>query len=177
MSQPGAIGHGVPPRPNDVQRELRDLQRQIDQMHGMIVQATNAANAASLVTISLQQDVSSVSLPSDNTFHNYCVTSPAMVPEGYAKVLLVIFATAGTTFTASGNIAVQAALGGFGGLGAAVDDGTSGGPCSVAAAYAGVLESAPGNTFTVSANVAANGAMTAGAGNVHVSGFATFMRS
>jgi hypothetical protein len=33
------ISHGLPPRDNDVQRELADLRRQLRQMHGMIVQA------------------------------------------------------------------------------------------------------------------------------------------
>jgi hypothetical protein len=40
------ISHGLPPRDNDVQRALADLQRQINQMHGALVQATNAANNA-----------------------------------------------------------------------------------------------------------------------------------
>lgn len=39
MSQPGMISHGLPPRDNDVQRDIAELRRRIQQMHGMIVQA------------------------------------------------------------------------------------------------------------------------------------------
>ncbi|HET6916946.1 MAG TPA: hypothetical protein VFH56_12720, partial [Acidimicrobiales bacterium] len=54
MSQPGMISHGLPPRDNDVQRELAELRRRIQQIHGMIVQAITGAGAITINGGSLQ---------------------------------------------------------------------------------------------------------------------------
>jgi hypothetical protein len=176
MSQPGAIGHGVPPRPNDVQRELRDLHRQIDQMHGMIVQAVNAANAAKTMGRGFQQDVNSVDLPSDNQFHPYCATSPITVPDTYGFALVIVVAAAGTTFSGAGNISVVPTFNGNT-FGHAVDTGVpAASPCSSFSVFSSAMIVTPGDTLTFAAMVATNGAQPAGAGNVHVSGTISFSR-
>ena len=54
MSQPGMISHGLPPRDNDVQRELAELRRRIQQMHGMIVQAITGQGGITIGSGSLQ---------------------------------------------------------------------------------------------------------------------------
>lgn len=169
------VSHGMPPRDNDVQRELADLRRHINQMHGMIVQATNTANAATTKAQGFQSDLNNTNFPSDNAYHEYASTT-VTVPAGYNYALLLITAQAGTTFTGAGNIAVSPGFG-HGMAGSGMDSGVSGAaPCSVSSIFCEAITVTPGATLTLSAFVATNGAQSAGAGNVHVSGYLSFSR-
>ena len=91
MSQPGMISHGMPPRDNDVQRELADLRRRLNQMHGMIVQATNAASAALGEMTPNNWYTSNFAVPTAGVFP---ISHTITVPAGFTRLSFMAVAEA-----------------------------------------------------------------------------------
>lgn len=94
MPQPGLVGHGVPPRPTDVQRALRDLQRQLDQLHGgygaTLIQTTVTANTAAASATApgaVSQSASSFAVP---TAGAYLISTTVTVPTGYSSATIAL---------------------------------------------------------------------------------------
>lgn len=178
MSQPGAIGHGVPPRPNDVQRELRDLQRQINEMHGMIVQATNAANAATVSVDATQVDINSTNIATSQG--EYGVTT-LTVPDGFTQAFVNMFAGVGSSLTAAGSVSVMPVIDYLKPTeldGPAINSGdVTSGPV-VASSFFGahITGLTGGQSIRVSCLAIRVGAASSGSGNVHVTSTWLFTR-
>ena len=92
MSQPGMISHGLPPRDNDVQRAIADLQRQVNQMSGSLVAATNNATATANSTSSAGVAPGYVSLPASDfavaTAGANLISANVSVPAGYTRCVI-----------------------------------------------------------------------------------------
>lgn len=188
MSQPGMVSHGLPPRDNDVQRSIRELERKMSQMHGMLVQASNAANAAAaaanaavIATQATQVDVSGININS-GAWQEYAVTH-VLVPSGFTKAFVTVFATAGVTLTTMGAVQVQPEIGlsepGPSAPGPSVANGTNGAPCSVSAYFGATLTGLTGGQSIRVSTLAAtiDGTPQANSGNVHVTSTWLFTKS
>jgi hypothetical protein len=86
------ISHGLPPRDNDVQRALADLQRQINAMHGALVQATNTANMAAATANNALEQMGRFSFYGYNftpapsaTSASQAINSTVTVPAGFSR--------------------------------------------------------------------------------------------
>lgn len=178
MPQPGLVGHGVPPRPNDVQRALRDLQRQIDQMHGPFVQAMNLTNAGLIATRSTQADLASTNIAI--TWTEY-TAAHVTVPDGFTSAFATVFASAGATLTGAGNVGVEPLVGYDGtnalAVGPGISNGVSGASAVSVSSYFGVQlnDLTAGDQIKVSC-LAYAGAAQSGFGDVHVTSTWLFTR-
>lgn len=100
-SRPGMPSHGMPPRPGDTERTLRDLQRQINEQHGMIVQAVQLAQASILVG---SQTNSNVTWSSPGSLISRASIG-FTVPSGRTQAAVSVTSTCATTF-ASGSTGI-----------------------------------------------------------------------
>lgn len=93
MSQPGQISHGMPPRDNEVWRQIKDLQRQLDQFRATTVKALsrlpNVMTAGSVT----------ITIPAGSIKNNVAVTFNREFPA----VPLVLAGAEGVAYDGSAN--------------------------------------------------------------------------
>jgi hypothetical protein len=175
------LAHGMPPRDNDTERRVRDLERQISQLNGMIVQAANAGNAWAGRTVGVQDDDDTATLT--GSWAPYLVNTIA-VPDGFTQAVVNVFCSTGATFSGAGNgiVGAAAAISGFDGPlisnGLIIPAGGGSSACSVTSAFTAVIAVTPGGSFQVGINAYASGSssIVAGSDNVHLSVSVIFTR-
>lgn len=177
------ISHGMPPRPDDTERRVRELERQVAQMQGSLVQATNAANAWQGRVVGLQDGVNGPGLTGSWTPY---LINTITVPDGFTGAVVTVCCSTGITFTSGGGsygyVGAQPAITGT--SGPAISNGviipSAGGTtaCSVTSTFTAVISVTPGGTFQVAAGAYASGtaAIVSGSDNVHLSASVIFTR-
>jgi hypothetical protein len=171
----------MPPAPDDLAKRVRELERQVAQQHGMIVQAANAGNAWAGRTVGLQDDANGPGLTGSWTTH---LLNTIAVPDGFTGAVVNVFCSTGATFTSGGTatcyVGAQPVI--TGASGPAISNGAIipavGGTtaCSVTSAFTAVITVTPGGSFQVAMEAYAVGPFTSGSDNVHLSASVIFVR-
>lgn len=187
MSKPGQLTHGMPPRDPavDLARDLQQMRRDLNELHGMLVAATNTANSAVISSQVTQVDRLNFDINIGAGTWSLAAFSAVTVPAGFARALVSVFASCGATISStSGSIGVQPVINYDSGSrtslasGMPIFTGNSGGVLSVASYFGADLTGlTDGQSLTVGGlTQLASGTATVNTGSVHIASTWLFMR-